>query len=131
MRKAKRIAVDEPARLHPNSWSSIEARLVDFSTAGFRAECEARVRVGFLVTLEIPGIGPADAQVSWSRDGIFGARFLEEIDVAAAEFLPLQEETVLARLLVQRAAAHHANRPEDEVQLRKRILHALPMRKLS
>ena len=131
MRKAKRIALDEPARLHPNTWSSIEARLIDFSEAGFRAECEARVRVGFLVTLEIPGIGPAKAQVTWSRGGVFGARFLEAIDPAAAAFKPLEDETVLARLLVERAAAHLSNRRDDEEHLRKRILHALPMRRLS
>ena len=62
---------------------------------------------------------------------MFGARFLDPVDPGKAEFTALEDETVLARLLVERAAAHLSNRRDDEEQLRRRILHALPMRRLS
>jgi hypothetical protein len=130
MRKAKRTFVDEPARLHPNEWSSLEVRLLDCSEDGFRAECEARVRPGHLVTLEVPGIGPARAQVSWCHDRVFGARFVEPIPFEQSELKSAPAETVLARLLVQRAAAHRGNLRDHEEKLRRDILGALPMRRV-
>ena len=129
MRKADRIVVDEPARLHPNSWSSLEVRLIDCSETGFRAYCEARVGVADLVTIEIPGIGPVEAHISWRRDREFGARFLDPIDLARAELAGAGQETLLARLLVQRAAAHRANQRSEEQALRRKILQSLPMRR--
>ena len=130
MRKAERIFVDEPARLHPNAWSSLEVRLVDCSPEGFRAQCEARVRPGDLVTLELAGIGPVQAQVSWCDGQEFGARFLEAVPAALCGRTRLPEEQVLARLLVQRAAAHRGALREAEAELRQRIVDTLPMRRL-
>jgi hypothetical protein len=129
VRKANRRFVDEPVRLHPNEWSSLEVRLLDCSEAGFRAECEARVRPGNLVTLEVPGVGPAPAQVSWCEGNVFGARFVEEIAFDRAELHDVGAEAVLARLLVQRAAAHRGNLRDHEEELRRRILDTLPMRR--
>jgi PilZ domain len=132
MRKARRIAVDEPARLHPNGWSSLEVRVLDCSESGFRAACDARVRIGFPVTLDIPGVGPTEAQVTWCRDGEFGARFTRPLDLPQTAFRPLGKPVALARLLVQRAGAHRAGvrRPdmrEREQELRREILGALPI----
>ena len=129
MRKANRRAFDEPVRLHPNAWSSLEVRLLDCSEDGFRAECEARVRNGDLVTLEIPGIGPADAQVTWSRGRELGARFIQPVEIDRAELKRADDETVLARLLVQRAAAHRGALRDVERDLRRRIIETLPMRR--
>ena len=130
MRKANRVVVDEAVRLHPNEWSSLEVRLLDCSEAGFRAECEARVRPGNLVTLELPGIGPARAQVSWCRGREFGARFVETVEFERSELGTPPAETVLARLLVQRAEAHRGNLRDHEEELRRRILDALPMQRV-
>ncbi|MGZ8359573.1 MAG: hypothetical protein ACXWUX_03545 [Allosphingosinicella sp.] len=129
MRKANRMVVDEPVRLHPNEWSSLEVRLLDCSAAGFRAECDARVRPGNLVTLEVPGVGPTRAHISWCEGREFGARFVEEIPFEQAELKLAPAETVLARLLVQRAAAHRGNLRDHEAELRRRILDTLPMRR--
>lgn len=95
------MELDEPARLHPNEWSSLEVRVLDCSEGGFRAACDAKVRIGFLVTLEIPGIGPAEARVSWCRGKEFGASFLRPIVLDQAGF---GQQTNFARLLVQRPA---------------------------
>ena len=129
MRKANRTVLDEPARLHPNEWSSLEVRLLDCSAEGFRAECEARVRVGDLVTLDVPGIGPSKAQVSWCRDRELGARFLDPIPFERAEVRKPDAETVLARLLIQRAAAHRARLRDVERDLRRQIIETLPIRR--
>ena len=129
MRKAKRIALDGPARLHPNAWSSLEVRLLDCSAEGFRVECEARVRPGHLVTLEVPGIGPTEARVTWCRDRELGAQFLQPIALDQAELQPAASETRLARLLIQRAAAHRAALRDVEKDLRREIVECLPMRR--
>ena len=130
VRGTNRKEVDELVRLHPNEWSSLEVRLLDCSDSGFRAECEARVRPGDLVRLDLPGIGVCPAHVGWCRDRIFGARFVDAIDLDKAELKKASPEVILARLLVQRARAHVANLREEEQELRQQILESLPMRKV-
>ena len=129
MRKGERKAVDEPARLHPNAWSSLEVRLIDFSETGFRAECEARVKKFDEVTLEVPGIGSVQAYVAWTRGQEFGAKFVQPIALDRAELAPAGEQQMLARLLVQRAAAQRSRLWEHEERLRKEIARTLPLQK--
>ena len=74
-RRAERLALDESARLRPNSWSSLEIRMLDLSSLGFRATCEARLQCGSAATVEIAGLGLVEAQVEWQRGNQFGARF--------------------------------------------------------
>jgi hypothetical protein len=128
LRGAERLRVDAAARLKPNDWSSIEVRIVDLSRTGFRAESDARVQVGGCVSIEVPGVGAVQAQVEWQREGCFGARFVEPVDLAACGWTPKRRAPVLAELLVQRAAAHKAGREAAEKRIRRRILDALPMR---
>jgi hypothetical protein len=125
------MAVNEPVRLHPNSWSSLEVRVLDCSETGFRADCDAKVTVGLFVTLEVPGIGPVRATVSWRRGRQFGARFEQPIDLSEAGFRPIGSEAVLARLLVQRASAKESRLYDQEAQLRDRIRDALPIHKVN
>ena len=128
-RKAERLPLDAEARLRPNSWSSLQIKMLDLSTSGFRAECEARVRPGGSVSLDVPGIGPVDAQVEWQRGDQFGARFFAPIELRRCQWTFRQRHHALARLLVERAAAHRAGRRSADAQLRREILSALPMRK--
>jgi len=128
-RRAERLALDESTRLKPNSWSSLEIRMLDLSPLGFRADCEARLRPGSAVTLEIPGIGTVEAQVEWQRGNQFGAHFFAPIDLDRCEW-PLGEQAhPLAQLLVQRALARAVGRGSAESQIRRRILESLPIRK--
>ncbi|HEX8064277.1 MAG TPA: PilZ domain-containing protein [Allosphingosinicella sp.] len=128
-RRAERLPLDAEARLRPNSWSSLQIRMLDLSASGFRAECEARVARGSSVSLDIPGIGAVEAQVEWQRDGQFGARFFAPIELADCQWAFPERHQMLARLLVERAAAKRAGRGSAEGQIRRRILSALPMRK--
>jgi hypothetical protein len=129
VRQAERRALDEAARLRPNSWSTVEIRMTDISELGFRAEAEARLQAGGLVTLDVPGIGPVDAQVEWQRQGEFGARFLAPLALHRCAWVVEERGAPLANLLFQRAAAHKVGRSAADAQLRRRILAALPVRK--
>ena len=128
-RRAERLPVDAETRLRPNSWSSLQIKMLDLSASGFRAECEAKVRPGGSVSLDVPGIGSVDAQVEWQRGSQFGARFFAPIEIKSCQWTFPDRHQTLARLLVERAAAKHAGRAGAESQIRRKILSALPMRK--
>lgn len=129
MRREERIAVDEAARLHPNGWSSLEVRLLDISANGFRAQCEARVPAGSCVALEVPGHGRTPAYVTWRRGDRFGARFAEPIALDRSGWAQLPPERLLARMLVERSEARAAGAAGHEIELRRRILAGLPVRR--
>jgi hypothetical protein len=119
--------VDEAARLHPNSWSSLEVRVLDLSANGFRAECEARVTLGSAVTLEVPGVGQVNAHVTWRRGDRFGAKFDAPADVAQCDWAPICEQKVLSRMLIERAEARETGQFGHELELRRKILANLPV----
>jgi hypothetical protein len=128
-RRAERLPLDAETRLRPNSWSSLQIKMLDLSASGFRAECEARVKPGGSVSLDVPGIGEVDAQVEWQRGNQFGARFFAPIEIESCQWTLRDRHNTLARLLVERAAAKRAGRGAAEGQIRRKILSALPMRK--
>ena len=128
-RKAERLRLDAETRLRPNSWSSLQVRMLDLSASGFRAQCEARLQPGGSVSLDVPGIGAVEAQVEWQRGDQFGARFFAPIEIKSCRWTFRERHQALARLLVERAAAKRAGRRGAEGQLRREILAALPMRK--
>jgi hypothetical protein len=128
-RRAERLPLDAETRLRPNSWSSLQIRMLDLSASGFRAQCEARVKPGGSVSLDVPGIGSVDAQVEWQRDDQFGARFFAPIELKSCQWTFPERHHTLARLLVERAAAKRAGRRGAEGQIRREILSALPIRK--
>ena len=125
----KRLALDEAARLAPNNWSNVEICLLECGETSFRATCDVVLKLYSLVTLEVPGIGPARAYVVWRRGGEFVATFEEPIDLDQAKFMSVRQEAVLARLLGERARAQRAGRDEDERSLRERIRSGLPVRR--
>jgi hypothetical protein len=128
-RQSERLALDAETRLRPNDWSSLEVRMLDLSAEGFRADCEARVKPGGTVSLDVPGIGAVEAQVEWQRGDQFGARFFAPIALDACQWTLRERHHALAHLLVDRAAAKRAGRRGAEAHLRREILNALPMRK--
>lgn len=128
MRREKRTQVDAAARLHPNSWSSIEIRVLDISPQGFRAECEARILAGTPVTLEVEGVGPLRAHITWRRGGRFGAKFDEPAGLSGCSWGPVCDQVALSRLLVDRALARRAEAVGSELELRRKILEGLPVR---
>lgn len=128
-RRAERLPLDAETRLRPNSWSSLQIKMLDLSALGFRAQCEARVNPGGSVSLDVPGIGSVEAQVEWVRGDQFGARFFDPIELVSCHWTFRERHHALARLLVERAGARRAGRRGAEGQLRREILSALPIRK--
>ena len=120
--------MNEAARLHPNSWSSLEVRVLDISANGFRAQCDARITVGSSIALEVAGIGGVHAHVTWRRNGRFGAKFDQPLDLARCSWAPLCDQVMLSRMLIDRACAREDGAFGAELELRRKILDGLPFR---
>ena len=86
-RRAERVAVaGEAVSLNPHNLYAVEIRVENLSSAGFMAECAESVRIGSYVTLDVPGIGPVQAQVRWQVGMKMGGMFLDPISLARCEW---------------------------------------------
>jgi hypothetical protein len=86
-RRAARVDLrDVQASLAPQDLYKVEIRVRNVSTAGFMAECAAPVRIGSYVTLDIPGIGPVQAQVRWQIGVRMGGMFLDPISLKSCDW---------------------------------------------
>jgi hypothetical protein len=86
-RRAERVDVSGvQARLSPRDLYTVEVKVRNISTAGFMAECAAPVRIGSYVALDIPGIGPVQAQVRWQIGLRMGGMFLDPISLKSCEW---------------------------------------------
>jgi hypothetical protein len=78
-RRHPRYSLYERARLRPNDWSTVQIALRDISCQGFRGECEANLKIGGFVMLEVNGIGQVEAKIMWRRNEEIGAQFARPI----------------------------------------------------
>jgi hypothetical protein len=86
-RRAVRVDLpDAAANLSPQDLYSVEIKVRNLSTAGFMAECAAPVRIGSYVSLDIPGIGPVQAQIRWQIGLRMGGMFLDPISLKSCEW---------------------------------------------
>ena len=85
-RRTQRVAVDGKASLIPHDRYNVEVIVQNVSSAGFMAECAEPVRIGSYVSLDIPGIGPVEAQVRWQIGRRMGGMFLDPITLARCEW---------------------------------------------
>lgn len=74
------------ASLNPHNLYAVEIKVRNLSSAGFMAECAEPVRIGSYVSLDIPGIGPVQAQVRWQIGHKMGGMFLDPISLAKCEW---------------------------------------------
>ena len=81
-RRYPRYPLYERARLRPNDWSTVQIALRDISSHGFRAECDANLKIGGYVMLEVNGIGQVEAKIMWRRNAEIGAEFARPIALA-------------------------------------------------
>lgn len=92
-RRAPRVAVgDQAANLNPDKLYAVEIKVQNVSSAGFMAECAEPVRIGSTVSLDIPGIGPVQAQVRWQIGARMGGMFLDPISLARCEWTAVKAE---------------------------------------
>lgn len=86
-RRAARVDLaDTAASLSPQHLYAVEVKVRNVSTAGFMAECAAPVRIGSYVALDIPGIGPVQAQIRWQIGQRMGGMFLDPISLKSCEW---------------------------------------------
>lgn len=91
-RRVGRVPIDEPASLRAQNWYNVEVKVRNLSTCGFMAECSAPVRIGSYVSLDVPGVGPVQAQVRWQIGVRMGGMFLDPISLARCEWTAVQAE---------------------------------------
>ena len=85
-RRSPRLSVEGKASLTPDHLYNVEVKVQNVSSAGFMAECAEPVRIGSYVLLDIPGIGPVEAQVRWQIGLKMGGMFLDPISLARCEW---------------------------------------------
>ena len=118
-RRHPRYPLYERARLRPNEWSTVQIALRDISSHGFRAECEANLKIGGYVMLEVSGIGQVEAKIMWRRNAEIGAQFarpitlghcawMSELPVARNDDSEVLLDDDLVELLARRAARRAA-----------------------
>jgi hypothetical protein len=85
-RRSGRTPVAGRTRLRAQSWYSVEVTVCDVSTSGFMAECAEPVRIGSYVSLDVPGVGPVNAQVRWQLGDRMGGQFVDPISLHRCEW---------------------------------------------
>ena len=91
-RRTPRMAVTGSAELRQRDWYAVEVKVRDVSSEGFMAECRQPVRIGGYVSLDVPGVGPVNAQVRWQIGGRMGGMFLDPISLARCEWVAVRTE---------------------------------------
>ena len=92
LRRSGRTPVEGRTQLRAQSWYSIEVTVCDVSTSGFMAECGETVRIGSYVSLDVPGVGPVNAQVRWQIGERMGGMFIDPISLHRCEWTAVPAE---------------------------------------
>ena len=85
-RRSKRHTVASDATLQNHHCYKIEVTIRDVSQCGFMADCADCVQIGSHISLDVPGIGPVDAQVRWQVGGRMGGMFQDPISLSRCEW---------------------------------------------
>lgn len=85
-RSTHRTQVVGTAELCHQNRFAVKVRIRDVSTEGFMAECAEPIRIGSYVSLDVPGIGPVNAQVRWQLGGRMGGQFTDPISLSSCEW---------------------------------------------
>lgn len=86
-RRVRRMTITEATKLRSGSSEAVDVTLCDLSTGGFMAECMRPVLIGSFVSIDLPGIGPVNAQVRWQVGRRMGGRFLDPVSLNRCEWL--------------------------------------------
>lgn len=74
-RSAPRVRLTIPATLRPTGGHGFNTRVNDLSLGGFSADCVARLNVGTLCWLKMPGLSALQCEVIWWQDNLVGCAF--------------------------------------------------------
>jgi hypothetical protein len=85
-RRSRRVTLHEVTSLRSTDLRQVDVVVCDLSTSGFQAECLRPVLIGSYVSLDLPGIGPVNAQVRWQVGGRMGGKFLDPVSLLRCEW---------------------------------------------
>jgi len=85
-RRSRRVHLQEVTSLRSTDQRLLEVTVCDLSTSGFMAECLRPVLIGSYVSLDLPGIGPVNAQIRWQVGGRMGGKFLDPISLVRCDW---------------------------------------------
>ena len=85
-RRSHRVTLQAVTNLRSSDERAVEVMVCDLSTSGFMAECMRPVLIGSYVSLDLPGIGPVNAQVRWQVGGRMGGKFLDPISLMRCDW---------------------------------------------
>jgi hypothetical protein len=89
-RRTERLGVDRASNMRTQQRYEIEVKVMNVSTCGFMAECAAPVPIGSYVSLDVPGIGPVQAQVRWQLGVTMGGMFLDPISLVRCDWTAIR-----------------------------------------
>ena len=81
-RGAERIIAQGRFGIEIDDGTFLDGDVRDISTLGLKASCSHTLAIGSFITVDLPGIGPVEAEVKWQLAGDFGAMFVDPIDLA-------------------------------------------------
>jgi hypothetical protein len=79
-RSELRIGTGADVSLRKFGSTAVEARLLNISSRGFKAESDAEIPVGNRVWLTVGGLPRINALVVWAKGCRFGGEFAEPVD---------------------------------------------------
>jgi hypothetical protein len=89
-RRSARTPVSASAQMRQQNWYEVEVTVCDVSSTGFMAVCPQPVQIGGYVSLDVPGIGPVNAQVRWQLGTRMGGLFLDPISLHRCEWTAVE-----------------------------------------
>ena len=81
-RSEPRDAVHHRTRAHHADGRLLPLVIVNTSAGGMMARCEARVEQGDRLRIDLPVVGPVQAEVRWALGGRVGCRFVATMGTA-------------------------------------------------
>ncbi len=91
-RRSVRQKAGGESELSRENLYKVEVNVRDVSSCGFMAECSQPVQIGSYVTLDVPGVGPVNAQVRWQIGVRMGGMFLDPISLAQCEWTAIKAD---------------------------------------
>jgi hypothetical protein len=75
LRRAERRETSSPSTVRTDGMKPIDVTVLDFSTTGFRIDCEDVLAVSSEISIGLPGIGTRRAFIAWRKLSQYGCAF--------------------------------------------------------
>lgn len=86
-RRAERLPLDVVGGVRKQSSTTLNAKILDLSTHGFRAIVSAPLQEGSVVWLKLPGLAAQQARVAWCEGLVAGCALTAPLHPAVFEHI--------------------------------------------